>query len=426
MSSYQAIAGVTQALVGLFTRELQAVSALTPDKAEKQVPGDGEGARLNVFLYNVTPNAAWRNLNDVPGRERAGEASQPRLALTLHYMLTAYAAKEEDAHQALGRAMSVLHDLRYLDYKNDTATGPWYDSRIGRQPERVRLTLQPLSVEDLSKLWSGFQTMYRLSVAYEASVVLIDSGIPPRPAPPVLRRGQADTGVFTRTDADPVLEAALPANGTQAVRLGEPIAFRVRDVPTPFEFLLARTGGGGGPIRAPGRIDPATGHATFTPLGNVWRPGIYTATIKAPPGNTTDAPALRLSNALPFAFAPTLRQLRVAGAPRSVVVRFEPPVDPRQQQVALLMTRKAPADEIATPEAERLRYLTLPFHPANPDAGDTVDQLTFELPANALAGDYVVRLRVDGVDSIPLTREANNRPGFLREFDPAQTVAVPQ
>jgi hypothetical protein len=39
----------------------------------------------------------------------------------------------------------------------------------------VRVTLQPLSLEEMSRLWSTFQTQYRLSVAYEVSVVLIDS-----------------------------------------------------------------------------------------------------------------------------------------------------------------------------------------------------------------------------------------------------------
>ena len=50
----------------------------------------------------------------------------------------------------------------------------------------IRITLQPLSIDDISKLWAGFQMQYRLSVAYEVAVVLIDSTRPTRAAPPVL------------------------------------------------------------------------------------------------------------------------------------------------------------------------------------------------------------------------------------------------
>jgi hypothetical protein len=45
--------------------------------------------------------------------------------------------------------------------------------------ERIKLTPLTLSLEDLSKLWSVFfQVPYALSIAYEASVVLIEPSTP--------------------------------------------------------------------------------------------------------------------------------------------------------------------------------------------------------------------------------------------------------
>ena len=50
-----------------------------------------ENPGVNVFLYQVTPNAAWRN-QDLPTRRGSnGEVLQrPQAALDLHYLLTCF------------------------------------------------------------------------------------------------------------------------------------------------------------------------------------------------------------------------------------------------------------------------------------------------------------------------------------------------
>jgi Pvc16 N-terminal domain len=59
-------------------------------------------------------------------------------------------------------------------------------SNLAEGPELVKFTPLPLTLEELSKLWSVlFQTPYSLSIAYQGSVVLIDGAEAPEPAPPV-------------------------------------------------------------------------------------------------------------------------------------------------------------------------------------------------------------------------------------------------
>ncbi len=41
--------------------------------------------------------------------------------------------------------------------------------------EEIRIKLNPISIEDMTKLWSGFMRPYRLSVSYEVKVIYIDS-----------------------------------------------------------------------------------------------------------------------------------------------------------------------------------------------------------------------------------------------------------
>jgi hypothetical protein len=172
MSNSLAIAAVTATVRSLLDRGLSAdlpgtkVTVSPPDKARDNFSGH----QVNLFLYHTMPNAAWRNTG-LPAT-----AGQPPLALNLYYLLSAYGQDEDEAdpasHRLLGQAMRILHDHPVLDPADIREALPGND--LHRQAERVCISLQPLALEELVKLWTCFQTPYRVSVSYEASVVLID------------------------------------------------------------------------------------------------------------------------------------------------------------------------------------------------------------------------------------------------------------
>src|SRR5260370_19198041 len=155
---------------------------------------------------------------DMPSEIKPNDAGQPPLALDLFYLLTAYERDDGDssviAHRLLGRAMRVLHDHPLLGTDEIRTALPNND--LAEQIERIRITPQPMAVEEFSKLWTTFQVGYRISAAYQVSVVLIDSTRPSRTPLPVLTRGANDTGVNaqanlippfpTLTDVGPVVE----------------------------------------------------------------------------------------------------------------------------------------------------------------------------------------------------------------------------
>ena len=102
MSNALAIAGVSAVLRdllnnGLIDHEVASavgtpvtVSVLPPDRVKI---GEDEKAQLNLFLYQVTPNAGWNNVG-LPSRDDEGNRLTNRpLALDLHYLLTAYGKK---------------------------------------------------------------------------------------------------------------------------------------------------------------------------------------------------------------------------------------------------------------------------------------------------------------------------------------------
>ncbi len=193
MSNYLAIATVTAAI----SRTLQAaVGADVPGAVVTTVRPDGPGSGVpdtgvNIFLYQVTPNAHWRN-NDLPTRRPDGTLVQrPQVALDLHYLLSFYGNEVNlEPQRLLGSTIRTLHAKPVLtrqDIQNTVnAIGFLSDSNLAEEVELVKFVPLSLNLEELSKLWSVFfQTTYVLSVAYQASVVLISADQRPTVAQPV-------------------------------------------------------------------------------------------------------------------------------------------------------------------------------------------------------------------------------------------------
>lgn len=219
MSTALAIAGVTAVLQdrlndGLVNHNVTgvlgstvSVSVLPPDRV---VPANGtESSQLNLFLYHVTPNTAWRN-EGLPSRDPSGRQrlSNPPLALDLHYLLSAYSGGDLHAEILLGYAMQLMHDFPILTREMiQTALSPSPDVGLDLPPalralancgladqvEQLRITPQFLSSEEMSKLWTAAQANYRPTAAYQVSVVLIEATQPTRPSLPVLSRGEVYT-----------------------------------------------------------------------------------------------------------------------------------------------------------------------------------------------------------------------------------------
>ena len=217
MSSPLAIAVVSAVIMdllhnGLIDHDLSAVgsfkvSAKPPDRV---FSGAEEGNQLNLFLYQVTANAAWRNTGLPSHDGRGGRLTNPPLALDLHYLLTAYGKDDLNAEILLGYAMELLHDLRVisrdairlaLSSNSPIVTNLIPPDNQGRsavdladQIELIKITPQYLPADDLAKLWAAMQSRYRPSMGYQASVVLIQGMKPAKSALPVLARGEKDSG----------------------------------------------------------------------------------------------------------------------------------------------------------------------------------------------------------------------------------------
>jgi hypothetical protein len=407
MSNSLAIAAVTATLQSILMQGLASFTNVSVSIAplDKARPAGAVKPQINLFLYQVSRNAAWANA-DMPRQNLPGELSISPLPLNLYYLLTAYGndddASEPGGHEMLGKAMSIFYDHPILspgDIKSATS-GMLPDADLDAQLEHVRITLHPVSIDELSKLWTGFATQYRLSVAYEVGVALIESTRAAAAPLPVLTRGPGDTGVTAQGNllpSVPTIDGVSAPGNQSAALLGDTLTITGvnlsgTNVHVSFDHPLLAA-----PIARPvlaGATD--TQLTVFLPNAPAdWPAGTYGVSVSVRrPGETF----VRTTNTLALPLAPKIKiapHTTPAGT-ITLTLTATPEIWPGQRVTLLLGDQEVP---FATPAA---KTGTLAF------------------PGQALTtGIYYVRLRVDGIDSLLVDR--SKTPPV---YDPSQRVIV--
>jgi hypothetical protein len=240
MSNYLALATVTATLSHLLqVAAAQAVSGATvttqrPETANNRPNPDPV---VNLYLFQVVPNVAFRNTDLSTRRSNGALVKRPLAALDLHYLLTFYGADSDlEPQRMMGSAVSALHAkpvLTRADIERITsdASPQFVDyletSDLAQQVESVKLSPLSLNLEELSKLWSVFfQTPYALSIGYQASVVLIESEVTPQTSLPV----RAPL-IYAQTFRQPVIETVRSQDGpTEPIVMGSTVLIQGRQL----------------------------------------------------------------------------------------------------------------------------------------------------------------------------------------------------
>lgn len=420
MSNFLAIATVTEAFRQVLNDAAGAsgvsgavATAVRPTSgANNGQPGNPPKDGVNLFLYQVTPNSAFRN-SDTPTRRSDGSLSQPtRSAYDLHYLLTLYGSEMDLVPQrVLGSILGVLHSFPIITRKRIESAKkslllPFLAaSNLQTEIETVKLNFLPLNLEELSKLWSVFfQTTYNLSIAFQASVVFIDGTEISAPALPVNNRN-----VYVRLFQQPVIEQVLsqktPAGailpnrpivvgdtlflrGKQLqgdgirVRLGEFEINPLEVTNTQIRFLLD--------------IPPFP--AQSLQAGVLGLQVIHHLMMGTPEtehaGNESNVAAFVLHPIVTATATPISNEVvdGVTFCTDDITLNFTPPVGVRQRLVLLLNELNPPS----TRPARAYRF-DAPFTPPNPS--DTSVMSVVTRVEDVAAGDYLVRVQVDGAES---------------------------
>jgi len=398
VSDFRSIAAVTAALSQHLQTAVNAVPGVggtTVTNRRPDAPTGAAASRINVFLLQITPNSSFRSA-DVPFRRGDGSLIQrPRAAVDLHYVISCYG---DDAtlvpQMLLGIITSVLHARPVLtrDMIAATLANPQYaflaTSDLGAEVEQVKLTPTPMSLEELSRVWSVlFQTPYTLSTAYQASVVFLDHPEAVTPAPAVL-----SPQVAVQPSRNPQIDTIAAVNAGTIVN-DSILQLSGRQLRSEQGETRVRLTGDGTETIVSGAAAPAGASANDT-------------TIRLPlashPNLRAGVQGVQVTHWIPLSDAsPTLYPVftsdtaawvlhpRVTsaalGAGSSLDLTLSPPVRAGQTAQA----------ELVGPDGAIVYVSRL-----DPPTVDDVS-LTFPLPG-APAGTWRVRARVDGAES-PLT-----------------------
>jgi hypothetical protein len=379
------------------------VTAVAPDTIE--LTGADARPRLNLYMYQVSPNSGWRNANLPSTDVRGARSANPPLALDLRYLLTAYGPQEFQAEVLLGYGMQLLHMVAVPSRQQieDRLPPALQSSHLGQQAEMVKITQEMMSTEELSKLWAAFQARYRPTAAYVASVVLIKSPSAGRVVLPVLTRGPIDEatgrerGVVVQPDLFPPLPgitAVRPPHSQPGAVLGDVVTVEGHRLNGTNRAVRLENRQLGVELEIDADPGAEAGRLHFTvPDAPADLPvGTYSLQVLVqPPGET----AQRVSNALSLTVLPNiLTDLpldvdRDGEGTATVNLDFSPEIRPSQRAVLVVGAREVVAEPI----------------------DESTGALSFGI-TDAPIGTFLLRLRIDGYDSLLVDYEATP-PAFL-------------
>jgi hypothetical protein len=128
---------------------------------------------LSLWLYRITRDED--RLNDPPERITPSLFQEPPLPLRLHYLFTpvvdtSTVNNAEIEQRVLGKVLQSL-------YGHPVFRGTDLSSDFSGTDTELRVRLEPMSVEDATRIWNALEQPYQLSISYEVTLVKITSEI---------------------------------------------------------------------------------------------------------------------------------------------------------------------------------------------------------------------------------------------------------
>jgi hypothetical protein len=404
VSNYLAIATVTATLQRILQSSVQAdvdgvrVTTVQPGQIGKGTPETG----LNLFLYQVSRNLAFKNADTLSARSK-GNPVKRQSVVDLYYTISFYGNEGElEPQRLLGSVIRTLSDRPTLTSEAiqetiaDSSFRFLAGSDLADQVQKVSIDPLDLSLDDLSKVWSTFfQAPYLLSIAYKITMVTIEGedslrkalpvrdrsfgGIAPFPYQPVVEQVVAEAGKL-----EPILaHSTLLISGRQLqsavtqVRMGgfdltpttlneSQITLSLTDVPS--NHLRAGVQG----LQVIHRIQGSTLNADSSLRINL-------------PERVVE------SNAIPMILRPTIQQIHLSNphgddlCSATLTVQVDVIVGMKQRAV-LVMNEWSIADPVGYQfEAESrttdTNLIAIALHGIKP-------------------GEYLLRLQIDGAESL--------------------------
>lgn len=126
--------------------------------------GTGFTDDVTVFPYKVEVDPTRRHVA-VPSAG-FGQPSRIAMALDMHLLITAWPGSDSEIQlEKLERCIGILDEHAILTEDRLDPAYAWAEGTA------LRLSLQPLTVEDLLRIWDGLNAPYHLSIPYVVRTV---------------------------------------------------------------------------------------------------------------------------------------------------------------------------------------------------------------------------------------------------------------
>lgn len=383
-----------------FASSVVKVTCIAPDQVQNRLTTPDVENQVNLFLHQVTHNAAWRNV-DLASLSADGtrRVANPPMALNLHYLLTVYGSEFWQAEALLGYALLMLHENSVITRKAvaDALTAIkagffpanplaafMASTGVADQIEMIKIIPETLGREEMAWLWTALKADYRPTFPFQVSVLLMEPQLPTTTPLPVLRAVFAPQAMKTAS----ISSLIYATNQTAALR-GDSVLVVGQNLTGAARVSLTNSRYGKH-LSLPVTVQPGGLAFTLPAVGPAYPAGLYDLTVQfLEPGGTFVAQS---TNVLPLAVSPEIpTQFAVSAAvPASVNIRvtvtgITPPVSLGQEVTLALSALGAPqvsktaSAQVFPNQATKLDFI---FDPGLP-----------------VATKLLARLQVDGVTS---------------------------
>src|SRR5262245_33778456 len=151
------------------------VSLNTPEEMNEK-PAEG----ISIWLYRVVRDE--QRLNDPPVQLSPTEGQPPPLPLKLHYLITPVTSEKFGDPET---EQIILGKVLQLFYSHPVLRGSDLQAEFSGTEVELKVRLEPMSLEEITRVWDALLGSYQLSVSYEVSVVNITPDLEPERVSPV-------------------------------------------------------------------------------------------------------------------------------------------------------------------------------------------------------------------------------------------------
>ena len=151
------------------------VSLNTPQEMNKR-PAQG----LSVWLYRIIRDD--QRLNDPPVRISMTELQPPPLPIRLHYLMTPVTNEQTGNPET---EQLILGKVLQLFYSHSVLRGADLQAEFSGTEVELKVRLEPLTLEEITRVWEALDASYQLSVSYEVSLINIIPELEPERISPV-------------------------------------------------------------------------------------------------------------------------------------------------------------------------------------------------------------------------------------------------